>query len=53
MTPENVLNAIYDRLRPLVLELARYNTPLETIRMEFDAGNVTFEFKDNSDEIAN
>lgn len=53
MTPDNVLNAIYDRLRPLIIELARYNTSMGSIRMEFDVGSVTFEFKDSSDEIAN
>ena len=51
MTPENVLNAIYERLRPLIKELARYNTPNESIEMEFEVGKVIFEFKSN--EIAN
>lgn len=51
MTPENVLRAVYERLEPLLIELARYNTPNESIEMEFDAGKVIFEFKSN--EIAN
>ena len=54
MTPENVLNAIYEKLRPLVLELARYNTsPDDSILMEFDVGTVRIDFKDKKDEDNN
>lgn len=54
MTPEKVLNAVYEQLRPLVMELAKYNLPLqESIRMNFDVGSVLFEFKDNRNEDNN
>lgn len=54
MIPENVLNAIHEQLRPLVLELARYNTsPNDSILMEFDVGSVRFDFKDKKNEDNN
>lgn len=54
MIPENVLNAIYEQLRPLVLELAMYNASLnDSIQMEFEVGSVRFEFKYNKDEDNN
>ena len=53
MIPENVLNAIHEKLRPLVLELARYNTPDGSILMESDVGTVRIDFKDKKDEDNN
>lgn len=53
MIPENVLNAIHEQLRPLVLELARYNSLYDSIQMEFDVGSVRFDFKDKKDEDNN
>ena len=48
MIPESVLNAVYDQLRPLVIELARYTaSPEESVRMDFEVGSVLFEFKNN------
>ena len=48
MIPESVLNAVYDQLRPLVNELARYTaSPEESVRMDFEVGSVLFEFKNN------
>ena len=54
MTPEKVLNAVYEQLRPLVMELAKYNLPpQESIKMNFGVGSVLFEFKDNRNEDNN
>lgn len=54
MIPEKVLNAVYEQLRPLVMELAKYNlSPPESIRMDFGVGSVLFEFKDNRNEDNN
>ena len=53
MIPEKVLNAVYEQLRPLVMELAKYNLPQESIRMNFGVGSVLFEFKDNRNEDNN
>lgn len=54
MIPDNVLNAIHEQLRPLVLELARYNTsPDDSIQMEFDVGTVRIDFKDKKNEDNN
>ena len=43
MIPENVLNAVSEQLRPLVVELSRYNT--DVLKIEFDIGTVKIEFK--------
>ena len=45
MTLYQVLNAVYDHLRPLVMELAKYNPPNEEVKMNFEVGEVTFKFK--------
>jgi hypothetical protein len=52
MIPENVLSAVRDQLRPLVMELARYTSSDDSIQMVFEVGSVTFEFN-KSDEIVN
>ena len=53
MIPDNVLNAVYDQLRPLVMELARYNAPGETVQVNFDVGSVEIKFNSNRDEDNN
>ena len=46
MTPEKVLDAVYIQLSPLVHELRKYNISSDDIiKMEFEVGTVTFEFK--------
>ena len=45
MIPPKVLNAIHEQLRPLVLELSKYNLENDSIKMGFETGTVTFEFK--------
>ena len=46
MTPDKVLDAVYAQLYPLILELRKYNeSPNDIIKMEFEVGIVTFEFK--------
>lgn len=45
MTPDQVLNAVYDQLRPLVIELAKYSLPNEEVKINFEVGEVTFKFK--------
>ena len=54
MIPEKVLNAIYEKMAPLVAELSRYNNdPNKAILMEFPEGFIRFDFKDKKDEISN
>jgi hypothetical protein len=43
MMPENVLKAVSEQLRPLVVELSRYNT--DVLNIELDIGTVKIEFK--------
>jgi hypothetical protein len=53
MIPEKVLNAVYEQLRPLIIELAKYNkSPNDSVVMEFLEGFVRFDFKDK-DETSN
>lgn len=52
MTPEKVLNAVYEQLAPLVAELAKYHLPNTSVIMDFGIGTVRFEFNniDNNEE---
>lgn len=45
MIPDNVLNAVYDQMRPFVIELARYNVASESITINFEVAKMTIEFK--------
>ena len=47
MIPNNVLDTISEQLRPLLVELARYAKPEETVRITFDIGGVLFDFKNS------
>lgn len=44
MIPNQVNNAVYDHIRPLVKELARYAAPGETVEMKFEEGTVVISF---------
>lgn len=44
MVPEQVSKALYEQLYPLIIELAKYAVPGETIKMNFEVGNVLINF---------
>ena len=40
MIPDQILNELYTQLRPIILELAKYNHSYEEIQMNFEVGEV-------------
>ena len=46
MIPEKVMNAVYQQMNPLILEMSKYNlSPDECVVMEFETAVVRIEFK--------
>ena len=42
--PSELMNPVYEQLRPLVFELAEHNLPNSKFRINFEVGTVTIEF---------
>lgn len=44
MLPDNELDNLRDKLRPVILELAEKMLPNQSIRIEYEVGSITFDF---------